>query len=74
VAGRVRIDLIVADVGLLEGHDDLADRLRSIGDVLYVNGPTDSALADDAGRIVLASPFSLEDLRKAVATALRRPQ
>jgi CheY-like chemotaxis protein len=71
VARRLRIDLLVADVGLLEAGDAL-DSVRSVGRVLYINGSADSPPADADGAPVLASPFALEDLRKAVASALRR--
>jgi DNA-binding response OmpR family regulator len=67
LASRVRIDLIVADAGLLEGSDPhVVEHLQSVGPVLHthVRGNPESGTA-------LPSPFSLEELRKAVAAALR---
>jgi CheY-like chemotaxis protein len=68
---RVRIDLLVGDVGLLERSDpNVVERLRSVGRVLYTNVPGSSRLARQDSGTALRSPFSLEELREAVAAAL----
>lgn len=71
LSSRVRIDLLVADVGLLERSDPhVVEKLRSVGRVLYTNVPGSSRLAQHDSGIALRSPFSLEELREAVAAAL----
>jgi CheY-like chemotaxis protein len=72
LASRVRIDLLVGDVGLLQRSDpDVVEKLQSLGLVLYTNVRSESKLAQVDGRAALRSPFSLEELREAVAAALR---
>ena len=72
LANRVRIDLIVADAGLLGGSDPhVVEQLRLVGQVLYTHVRDSSGLAQLDGGTVLPSPFSLEELREAVAAALR---
>ena len=73
LASRVRIDLIVGDAGLLEGSDPLvAEKLQSVAQVLYTHVQDSSSLAELEGGTALRSPLSLEELREAVARALRR--
>jgi CheY-like chemotaxis protein len=68
---RVRIDLLVGDAGLLERSDpNVVEKLRAVGPILYTNFPGGSRLAEQNGGTVLRSPFSLEELREAVAAAL----
>jgi CheY-like chemotaxis protein len=68
---RVRIDLLVGDVALLERSDPtVVERLRSVGRVLYTNVPDSSRLAQQDGGTALRSPFTLEELREAIAAAL----
>jgi DNA-binding response OmpR family regulator len=68
LASRVRIDLIVGDAGLLEESDPLVvEKLQSIAKVLYTNVQGDSSFAQLDGDIALRSPFSLEELKEAVA-------
>jgi CheY-like chemotaxis protein len=72
LANRVRIDLIVGDAGLLEGSDPhVVEQLHLVGQVLYTHVRDSSSLAQLDGRRALRSPFSLEELREAVAAALR---
>jgi DNA-binding response OmpR family regulator len=68
---RVRIDLLVGDIGLLERSDpNVVERLRSVARVLCTNVPDSSRLAQQDSGTTLRSPFSLEELREAVAAAL----
>ena len=72
LTSRVRIDLIVGDVGLLEKSDpDVVEKLQSVGQVLYTNVRGSSRLAQLDSGTALRGPFSLEELREAVAAALR---
>ena len=72
LAGYVRIDLLVADVDLLERSDpNVVDQLQSIGHVLYTNVRNSSRLARLDSGTALRTPFALEELREAVAEALR---
>jgi DNA-binding response OmpR family regulator len=72
LASRVRIDLIVGDAGLLEGSDpQVVEQLHLAGPVLYTHVRDSSRLAQLESGTTLQSPFSLEELRKAVAAALR---
>jgi DNA-binding response OmpR family regulator len=74
LAGRVRIDLIVGDAGLLEGSDPhVVEQLQLVGQVLYTH-VRGSPFAEVNGGHVLPSPFSLEELRNAVAAALRHSE
>jgi DNA-binding response OmpR family regulator len=71
LSSRVRIDLLVVDVGLLERSDPtVVEKLRSVGRVLYTNVADSSRLAQKNSGAALRSPFSLEELREAVAAAL----
>jgi CheY-like chemotaxis protein len=68
---RVRIDLLVGDVGLLERSDpNVVEKLCSVGRVLYTHVPGNATLAQQNSGTALRSPFSLEELREAVAAAL----
>jgi DNA-binding response OmpR family regulator len=72
LASRVRIDLIVGDAGLLEGSDPhVVEELQSVAQVLYTNVRGSWRRAQLASARALQSPFSLEELREAVAAALR---
>jgi DNA-binding response OmpR family regulator len=72
LASRVRIDLIVGDAGLLEGSDPLVvEQLQLVAQVLYTHVQDSSRLAELKDGTALRSPFSLEELREAVAAALR---
>ena len=72
LVGRVQIDLIVADADLLEGSDPhVVEQLRSVGRILYTDVGSSSRLAQPDGGTALRSPFSLEELKEAVAAALR---
>jgi DNA-binding response OmpR family regulator len=71
LSSRLRIDLLVGDVGLLErSGPNVVEKLRSVAQVLYTNVPASSKLAQRGSGTALASPFSLEELREAVAAAL----
>ena len=73
LASRVQIDLIVGDAGILEGSDPhLHEELRSVAQILYTHVRESSRLARLDSGPALRSPFSLEELREAVAAALRR--
>jgi hypothetical protein len=48
----------------------VVEKLLSVGPILYTNFPGGSRLAEQNGGSVLRSPFSLEELRDAVAAAL----
>jgi CheY-like chemotaxis protein len=68
---RVRIDLLVSDAELLEKTDpSIVDRLRSVARILYTNSAGDAEHVRENGAAVLSNPFSLEELREAVAAAL----
>jgi CheY-like chemotaxis protein len=72
LVSRIQIDFIVGDVDLLERSDpNVVDQLQSIAPVLYTNVRNSSRLARLDGGTALRSPFSLEELREAVAAALR---
>jgi len=69
---RVRIDLLVGDVGLLERSDpDVVEKLRSVARIVYTNVPGGSSFAQQDSATALSRPFSLEELREAIAAALR---
>ena len=71
LSSRVRIDLLVGDVGLLErSGPKVVEKLRSVTHVLYTNVPGGSGLTQHDSGTALRSPFSLEELREAVAAAL----
>jgi CheY-like chemotaxis protein len=71
LSSRVRIDLLVGDFALLErSGPKVVEKLRSVAQVLYTNVPRSSKLAQEDSGTALGSPFSLEDLRGAVAAAL----
>jgi CheY-like chemotaxis protein len=71
LSSRVRIDLLVGDFALLErSGPNVAEKLRSVAQVLYTNVPGDSRLVQEDGVTALGSPVSLEELREAVAAAL----
>jgi CheY-like chemotaxis protein len=71
LSSRVRIDLLVGDFALLErSGPKVVEKLRSVAQVLYTNVPRSSKLAQEDSGTALGSPFSLEDLREAVAAAL----
>jgi DNA-binding response OmpR family regulator len=75
LARRVRIDLLVGDVVLIDRCDLEAVRGRSAEHdlrVLYIDGRGEPKSANRDGAITLRSPFSLEELRVAVAVALGR--
>lgn len=48
----------------------VVEKLRSVGRVLYTNVANSSRLAQKNSGAALRSPFSLEELREAVAAAL----
>jgi CheY-like chemotaxis protein len=71
LSSRVRIDLLVGDFGLLErSGPNVLEKLRSVTRVLYTNVPGSAKLAQQDSATALRSPFSLEELREAVAAAL----
>ena len=72
LAKRVRIDLVVGDVGQIElAEPQLAAKIRSVASVLQVStGSSSSAHAADP--LHLVAPFSLDDLDEAIALALGR--
>jgi DNA-binding response OmpR family regulator len=71
LSSRVRIDLLVGDFGLLErSGPNVVEKLRSVAQVLYTNVPGGSKPAQRDSGTALCSPFSLEELREAVAAAL----
>ena len=56
----------------LEKSDpDVVEKLQSVGQVLYTNVRGSSRLAQLDSGTALRGPFSLEELREAVAAALR---
>jgi hypothetical protein len=64
-------DLLVGDLGLLErSGPKVVEKLHSVAQVLYTNVPGDSRLTQHDSDPTLHSPFSLEELREAVAAAL----
>jgi DNA-binding NtrC family response regulator len=71
---RVRIDLLVADIGLLEKHDQpLLKQFHSVQPDLRILslGIQDDPRAESAnGGTTLRVPFSLDELLAAVAAAL----
>ena len=72
LASRVQIDLIVGDAGLLDGSDPLVvDHLQSVVPILYTHVQGSWRRAQLSDSPMLASPFSLEELREAVCAALR---
>jgi CheY-like chemotaxis protein len=72
LASCIQVDLLVADVGLLERSDPgVVEKLQSVGHVLYTNVRASSGFAQLDSGTALRSPFSLEELREAVAAALR---
>jgi len=71
LSSRVRIDLLVGDVGLLgRSGPKVVEKLRSVAQVLYTNVPGGSRLTEQDGGTALSSPFSLEELKEAIAAAL----
>jgi CheY-like chemotaxis protein len=74
VAGRVRIDLLVIDIdsqqGLVEDVRELQPDLR----VLYVSDNTDEQPTKPQLSPLLLTPFSLDELREAIAAGLDRPE
>ncbi len=75
LASRVRIDLIVGDAGLLqEGDPQVVQQLEAVGHVLLTHVRGVSKLEQFGDNPPLPSPFSLEELRKAVDEALRQVQ
>jgi two-component system response regulator PrrA len=71
LSSRVRIDLLVGDVGRLErSGPKVVEKLRSVAQVLYTNVPGGSRLTEQDSGTALSSPFSLEELKEAVAAAL----
>jgi DNA-binding response OmpR family regulator len=72
LASRLRIDLLIADVGLLEQSDPhVVKELQSVAYFLYTNVRDGSRLAQLESGTTLRSPFSLDELRGAVVAALR---
>jgi DNA-binding response OmpR family regulator len=73
LAERVRIDLIVGDAGLLERSEPhVVEELQSVAQILYTHVQGSSTLAQPDSGTALPSPFSLEELKEAVAAALRQ--
>jgi CheY-like chemotaxis protein len=73
LASRVQIDLIVGDAGLLERSDpDVVAQLQAVGQILYTHVRGSSRLARLDGSTMIRSPFSLEELKDAVAAALHQ--
>jgi DNA-binding response OmpR family regulator len=74
VARRVRIDLLVIDIdsepGLVEEVRESQPELR----VLYVSDRTDEQPAGPEHGLPLLTPFSLGELRAAIATLLDRSE
>jgi DNA-binding response OmpR family regulator len=72
LAGRLRVDLVVCDAGLLEGSDPLViEQLQSLGPVLYTHVQGSWGRNRLLDSPTLPSPFSLKELRDAVSAALR---
>jgi DNA-binding response OmpR family regulator len=76
LARRIRIDLLVSDIGLTGGPEKaLLEQLRSVQQgfrVVYLNGQDDSAQTLTGGEVTLRAPFSLEALVDAVSRVLGR--
>jgi DNA-binding NtrC family response regulator len=71
LSSRVRIDLLVGDFALLErSGPNVVEKLSSVAQVLYTNVPRGSMIAQENSGNALGNPFSLEELREAVAAAL----
>jgi DNA-binding response OmpR family regulator len=74
VASRVRIDLVVIDLdsppGLVEEVRESQPNLR----VLYVSDSADEQPAGPERDLLLLTPFSLDELRAAIAALLDRPE
>jgi|SRR5439155_9703059 len=74
VVRRVRIDVLVVGVLLQEQWQKLVGELRSIQAglrIVSISGPDDERRGIDRS-VRLSSPFSLDDLREAVAAGLDR--
>ncbi len=74
VARRVRIDLVVID---LDSEPGLVDEIRSSQPdlrLLYVSDRTDEQPADSEHHPSLLTPFSLDELRVAIAGLLGRSE
>ncbi|TML80906.1 MAG: response regulator, partial [Actinobacteria bacterium] len=74
VARRVRIDLVVID---LDSEPGLVDEIRSSQPdlrLLYVSDRTDEQPADSEHNPPLLTPFSLDELRMAIAELLERSE
>jgi DNA-binding NtrC family response regulator len=74
LARRVRIDLLIGDIALLEGHEQpLLRQFHSVQQdlkILYLGAQDDPRAGTAAGEGTLGVPFSLDELRDAVAAAL----
>ncbi len=71
LSSRARIDLLVGDFSLLDrSGPKVMEKLCAVAQVLYTNVPRGSRLAQEDSATPLGSPFSLEELREAVAAAL----
>jgi DNA-binding response OmpR family regulator len=74
VANRLRIDLLVVDIdsqpGLVEEIRELQPDLR----VLYLSHGTDEQSPGLEGSPLLLTPFSLDELRAAIAARLDRSE
>jgi hypothetical protein len=55
----------------MERSPEFVEQLRWIGRILYTNVRASSGLAQPDSGTALHSPFSLEEIREAVAAALR---
>jgi DNA-binding response OmpR family regulator len=74
VARRVRIDLVVID---LDSEPGLVDEIRASQPdlrLLYVSDRTDEQAGDSEHSPPLLTPFSLDDLRMAIADLLERSE
>jgi DNA-binding response OmpR family regulator len=74
VARRLRIDLLVIDV---DSEPGLVDQVRASQPelrVLYLSAGTEEAPAGLDGAQLLRTPFSLDELRAAIAVALGRSE
>src|SRR6266567_2470706 len=76
LARRVRIDLLVSDVTLLQHHGQpFLKHLRSVErglSVLYLDSRNGQGFVEAEDGITLHTPFSLDELQKAVADLLGR--
>ena len=74
LARRVRIDLLIGDIALLEGQEQpLLRQFHSVQQdlkILYLGTQDDPTAGSADGEGTLAVPFSLDELRDAVAAAL----